>query len=289
VSQLLTFIPASPHVGADVDIDLAELIESEDTEAMDEIGCALDRYLMLRFRRQKLLPRQIERLGLHFGPLLSLKRPENPTAGHIEGVEFLKTISNARNSDGRPLGDGSNAAQEWHTDGAMKPVPATYSYFYARKVPRTPPKTYWMNVYKVYEDLPQEMKERITHLKVIHHHYSAGNELPLPPSLPLEKRLLGPQHPLVRVHPTTGRRILYLPHRSDAQVVGMDEAQSAELIVWLREFAAKSPHYWGTAMQVDDFVIWDNRPCLHRRDGWDDTEERIMWHLANQGEKPIGL
>lgn len=42
-------------------------------------------------------------------------------------------------------------------------------------------------------------------------------------------------------------------------------------------------------MEVDDFVIWDNRPCMHRRDGWDDREERIMWHLANQGEAPIGL
>jgi taurine dioxygenase len=171
----------------------------------------------------------------------------------------------------------------------MKPRPATYSYFYARKVPRVPPNTYWMNAYKLYEDLPQEMKERIAHLKVIHHHYSAGNELPLPPSLPLEQRLQGPQHPLVRIHPATKRPILYLPHRSDAQVVCMNEAQSAELIGGLREYAARSQYYWGTAMLVDDFVIWDNRPCLHRRDSWDDAEERVMWHLANEGEAPIAL
>jgi taurine dioxygenase len=286
----LNFVPASPAVGADVpDVDLARLIEAEDKDALDAIGKALDRYLMLRFRRQTLTPRQIERLGLHFGPLLSLKRKENPTAGHIEGVEFLKVISNSKDSSGAPLGDGSNAAQEWHTDGAMKPLPATHSYFYARKVPRVPPKTYWMNAYLLYDDLPPATKERIAGLKVIHHHYSAGNELPLPPSKPLEERLRGPQHPLVRIHPATGRRVLYLPHRSDAIVVGMNETESAELIGWLRNFAAASPHQWGTAMEVDDFVIWDNRPCLHRRDSWDDAEERVMWHLANQGEAPIGL
>jgi len=284
----LKFVPAHPAVGADVvDLDLAAAIEREDAAMLNAIGDGLHRYLMLRFRGQQLRPQQIERLGKRFGPLLSLKRPENPTAGHIDGVEYLKVISNTRDNDGRPLGDGSNAAQEWHTDGAMKPLPATYSYFYARKVPTVPPKTYWLNAYLLYEDLPQAMKERIANVQVIHHHYTAGNELPLPPSKPLEERLKGPQHPLVRVHPVTRRKILYLPHRSDALVVGMNEAQSADLIGHLRELAVACPHQWGTALQVDDFVIWDNRPCLHRRDSWDDAEERIMWHLANESEKPI--
>lgn len=286
----LNLRPTGAALGADVlGLDLAAVIDRDDVECMNEIGSALDRYLVLRFRGQKLRPQQIERFGRHFGPLLSLKRPENPTAGHIDGVEYLKVISNTRGGDGRPLGDGSSAPQEWHTDGAMKPQPATYSHFYARKVPRVPPKTYWMNAYLLYEDLPQALKDEIATLKVIHHHYSAGNELPLPPSLPLEARLRGPQHPLVRIHPVSKRRILYLPHRSDALVVGMTEAQSAELVGGLREFAARSEHRWSAAMEVDDFVVWDNRPCLHRRDGWDDREERIMWHLANQGEAPVGL
>lgn len=219
--------PLAEALGADVlNLDLAQVVEREDARCMDDIGRALDRYLVLRFRGQKLQPLQIERLGRHFGSLLNLKRAEHSTA-HIEGVEYLKVISNARDSQGRPLGDGSNTAQEWHTDGAMKPLPATYSYFYARKVPTVPPKTYWMNAYLLYDDLPQDTKDQIAHLKVIPHHYTAGNELPLPPSLPLEERQRGPQHPLVRVHPTTKRCILYLPHRSDELVVGMDEPQSA--------------------------------------------------------------
>ena len=111
---------------------------------------------------------------------------------------------------------------------------------------------------------------------------------PAPP-IRVAERLRGPQHPLVRVHPATGRPILYLPHRDDAQVVGMSEAESATLISDLRRFAARSPHYWGTALQVDDFVIWDNRPCLHRRESWDDAEQRVIWHLANEGEAPVGL
>jgi taurine dioxygenase len=285
-----TFVPASPHIGARVmGSSLADVMEAQDQNALADLRDALDTHLILHFSGQTLQPRQIEDLGRHFGPLLSLKRPENKTASHLGDVEFLKIITNALTPDGKPLGDGSNASQDWHTDGAMKPRPATYSYFYARTVPRVPPKTYWMNAYRVYESLPQSVKDKIHDLYVIHHHYTAGNEFPLPPSLPLTEREKGPRHPLVRVHPATGKPILYLPHRRDALVVGYSPEESDELIGYLREFAANSPFWWGTAMQPDDFVIWDNRACLHRRDGWESNEDRIMWHLANEGETPIPL
>src|SRR5579859_6624952 len=116
----LTFVPTGGALGALANhLDLGRLIDNQDAPALEEIRRALDRHLLLLFRGQKLLPAQIETLGRHFGPLLSLKRPEYPTAGHIAGVEYLKIISNTRDRDGRPLGDGSSAEQDWHTDGAM--------------------------------------------------------------------------------------------------------------------------------------------------------------------------
>lgn len=285
----LDFRLATPHIGADVlNVDLATVMDHDDKDILDQIREGLDQHLVLRFRRQSLRPEQIEQIGRHFGPLLNLKRTVNP-AVHIPGFEYLKIISNVLTSNGTPLGDGSAAAQDWHSDGAMKPCPATYTYFYARKVPPQPPKTYWMNAYLVYERLPEEMKRKIANLRVIHHNVGGGNEFPLPPSLPLEHRLIGPRHPLVRVHPSTGRPILYLPHRDDALVVGLTAKESLTLISYLRTFAAKSPYWWGVAMEVDDFVIWDNRPCLHRRDSWDVSLERVIWHLANEGEEPVPL
>jgi taurine dioxygenase len=282
--------PASAYVGADVaDLDLGALSDRQDSEVLEALRKALDEHVVLRFRRQSLTPHQMERLGRYFGPLLSLKRAENTTADHLPGLDYLKIISNARTSDGRPLGDGSPNAQDWHSDGAMTPQPATYTYFYGRKVPPVPPRTYWMNAYLVYEALPADVKRRIADLTVIHHHFTAGNEHPLPPPLPLEQRRRGPHHPLVRVHPATGRPILYLPHRSDALVVGMEPGESAELISYLRDFMRLAPFWWGVAMEVDDFVIWDNRPALHRRDGWDPAHDRVLWHLANAGEAPIAL
>lgn len=287
-SMRLDLRPATPHIGADVEgLDLGKLADDQSAETLDTLRRALDRHIVLRFRGQSLSPQQMERLGGYFGPLLSLKRPENKTADHIRGVEFLKIISNARTADGRPLGDGSPNAQDWHSDGAMKPRPATYTYFYARKVPRIPPRTYWMNAYLIYTSLPDNVKARIAGLSVIHHHFTAGNEFPLPQSLPLEVRQSGPRHPLVRVHPSTGRPSLYLPHRSDALIIGMNSGESAELISYLRDFARLAPFWWAAAMEVDDVVIWDNRPALHRRDGWDPSEERVLWHLANEGEAPI--
>lgn len=289
MSHTLQLTPVSDHIGADVrDVDLGKAIDRHDRNVFDAMQRAIDEHIVLRFRQQTLTPEQIETLGRHFGPLLSLKRTIGD-AVHIKGIEFLKVISNVQNPDGTTAGDGSNAAQDWHTDGAAKPVPAGNTYFYARAVPAIPPKTYWMNAYLIYDSLPTETKEKIADLKVVHHEYPAGNEFPLPPSKPLEERLVGPQHPLVRKHPTTGRPILFLPHRDDMLVVGWSETDSFELISSLRAQATNSPYWWGTAMEVDDFVVWDNRSALHRRDGWDNSGDRVIWHLANVGEPPVPL
>lgn len=287
-SPVLELRNLSPHIGADVlNVDVAQVAADGNVAVMAQIQRALDTCILLRFRKQQLAPAQMERFGSFFGPFLSLKRPERPDAEHIPGVQFLKIISNAQTDDGRPLGDGSAAAQDWHTDGAMKVRPATYSHFYARIIPPHPPRTYWMNTYLVYAALSEELKQRIAGLKVIHHHYSAGNEYPLPPSLPLEKRLTGPQHPLVRAHPATGRPILYLPHRDDCLIAGLSVEESYELVTTLRRFAADSPFWFGVALEENDLVIWDNRACLHRRDSWDATLERTVWHLTNEGEVPV--
>jgi taurine dioxygenase len=284
----LDLLPVTAHIGADVlNLRLADAMAQDDDQVFHSLRRALEEFLVLRLRKQYLSPEQMERFGLRFGgPLLNLKRTFLP-AKHLPGLEYLKIISNVQTPEGIPLGDGSSAAQDWHSDGAMKPKTSTYTYFYARTVPEVPPKTYWMNTYLVFESLPHELKARVAGLKVIHHDVGAGNEFPLPPSLPLEKRLVGPQHPLVRLHPSTRRPILYLPHRDDALVVGWSPEDSLELISSLRRFAAQSQFFWGVALEANDFVMWDNRPTLHRRDGWDATVPRVVWHLANEGEEPI--
>lgn len=278
---------ASEHLGAIAEgVDLAAVVERNDTTTLDALRAALRDRIVVLFPRQTLTPDQILALGRHFGPLMDLKRPSSD-AVHLDGLDNIKAISNARTADGRPVGDGSNRAQDWHSDGAMQELPATYTWFYARKVPPVPPRTEWLNMYAVYAALPEAERRRIDGLEVIHHKYLAGNEFPLPPSLPLEERMRGPRHPLVRVHPETGRPFLYIPHRDDALVVGLDEAESRALIAGLRRFAAATPFRWGAALAVDDFVVWDNRPALHRRDAWDDGQDRILWHLANVGERPV--
>jgi taurine dioxygenase len=279
----------SPHLGADVlNLDLGQVIDRADADRIMALRRALDEHLVLRLRGQRLTPQQMERFGSFLGPFLSLKRPEAPETEHHPGLKFVKIISNAQTADGRPLGDGSSAAQDWHTDGASKPRPATFSHFYARTVPAVdPPKTYWKNMYLVYDTLPTALKHEIRGLTVIHHHYSAGNEYPLPPTLPLERRLAGPRHPLVRIHPATNRPVLYLPHRDDCIVFGMSESESYELVTRLRQFATAAPFWWSAVLEADDFVIWDNRPCLHRRDSWDPSSDRTIWHLTNEGEVPI--
>src|SRR5262249_41214131 len=107
------------------------------------------------------------------------------------------------------------------------------------------------------------------------------------PSVDLERRADGPTHPLVRLHPRTRRPFLYLPRRRDALIVGLSPQQSRELLERLWAFVFLAAEKWLVAFAEGDFVVFDNRAVLHNREGWDAAQERIVFHLAIDGEIPL--
>lgn len=288
MSTAFTLEPATPEIGAVVGgLDLATAAgEPATIEALER---ALDERLVLLFRGQRLAPGQFVGFVKAFGPLLDLKRTYNPGAVHVPGHVEIKVLSNAVTDDDRPLGDGNAGEQVWHTDGAAKERPPAYTVFYAREIPPQPPHTYWLDMQRAYDTLPQAMKVRIAGLRAIHHFYPRSNEAAIDrdgPTLDLAARRMGPRHPLVRRHARTARLALFLPTRRDSLIQGMEPAGSRVLLDELWGHVRAQTCIWGTSMQVDDLVIWDNRVCVHRRDGWSPALRRVMWHMTNEGEVP---
>jgi taurine dioxygenase len=145
---------------------------------------------------------------------------------------------------------------------------------------------------KVYEALPNAMKERINKLRVIHHFYPRQIEVKIHaegPSMSLEDRKLGMVHPLVRRHLDTGKAFLYLPTRRDSLVVGLAEEESKALLLELWNFTNAQNFDIDVGLQADDFVIWDNSATVHSRDGWPEELTRIMWHVSSEGEVPTPM
>lgn len=280
----------SPHIGVEVKgLDLNTV--PHDPWRTYQLKSALASHRVLLLRGQKLSPQALCNVAELWGPLMDVRQVGNG-AIHVPGYDKIKVISNVRDAAGHRLGDGNNAEQIWHVDASYWEAPPGITVFYARQTPNPPPKTAFMDMVKVYESLPAALKDRIATLRVIHHQYPRGVERQIDesrPSLPLEKRLAGRAHPLVRRHIATGEPLLFLPFRRDCIVEGWGEAESRELLQTLWEHTWRSPWQHAVGLQADDVAIWDNSAVVHRREGWPETEGRVMWHLTAAGEVPTPM
>lgn len=284
----LRISPTGACLGADIEgLDVSALVHAPDPDAVETLKAALDRHLVLRFRQPALTNADI----CAFGALLGERQnPEDKESAQLDGYAELKVISNAVADDGRMLGDKGAEPQIWHTDGAHRATPNAYSLLYARKVPPAAPRTGFLSAFALYEALPAPLKDEIAGLRAIfsvHNRSQSYWTFMAGPSADLERRAEGPAHPLVRLHPRTRRPFLYLPRRRDALIVGRTPQQSHDLLEQLWAVVFLLPDKWLVPLEANDFVIFDNRAVLHNREGWDARRERIVFHLAIEGEVPL--
>jgi taurine dioxygenase len=282
--------PAGEHIGVKLSgVEFEPL--ARDPDFISLMKRLLDEHLMVFIPRQKIEPNTAENFVANFGPLLDIKRAGNQ-AHHVPDAPWIKVISNGKAPDGIPYGDGNSSAQIWHSDSTPWEAPVGHIAFYCRQTVEPAPKTYFKDMIKVYEALPQTTKDRIASLRVVHHFYPRQIEVKIHadgPSMSLDDRKSGFVHPLVRRHVGNNKAFLYLPTRRDSIVQGWSEQESRALLEELWDFTNAADFDFGVALHPDDFVIWDNRATVHSRDGWPESETRIMWHISSEGEIPTPL
>ncbi|MGA2127277.1 MAG: TauD/TfdA family dioxygenase, partial [Xanthobacteraceae bacterium] len=145
--------------------------------------------------------------------------------------------------------------------------------------------TSFCSMYAVYEALPAELKGRIAGLRIKHDGtYNSGGFLRQGVTPSDDPRTSpGAIHPLVCVHPDTGRRMLYLGRRRNAHVAGLDLAASEALLDELWGYVPRPEFAVEHAWRVGDLVLWDNRCTMHRRDPFDDATRRVMHRTQIKG------
>ncbi|MDO8278312.1 MAG: TauD/TfdA family dioxygenase [Burkholderiaceae bacterium] len=289
-SPQLDVRPLSEHIGAELhNFDLRSVLS--DRWARLQVRDALARHLVLRVRGQDLDADELMSLCSVWGPLMDVRHAGNG-ALHVPGNDFIKVISNARTRDGRRVGDGNSAGQIWHSDATYWEAPPGVTLFCGKVAPAALPRTYFLDMIKVYAALADELKREIRDVRVQHHQYPRGVEIgdnPTQATLSVEKRSRGAIHPLVRRHLASNRPALYLPYRRDCLIPGMDEARARDLLERLWAFTDRCNFHHGVALEPGDVVIWDNTAVLHRRDSWPATQARVMWHISAQGEVPTPM
>ena len=202
-------------------------------------------------------------------------------AGHPEIYVVSNVIEN-----GVPIGSLGAGEATWHTDMSYLEDPPKASMLYALEIPPEGGNTYFCNMYRAYELLPEDLKQRISGLQIKHDGtYNSGGYVRQgvtavddPVTSP------GVYHPLVCTHPETGRRLLYLGRRRNAYIGGLPLAESEALLDKLWSVATQPELVWGHQWRVGDVVLWDNRCTMHRRDPFDADARRILHRTQIKGD-----
>lgn len=267
--------PLGEQLGAEVTgLDVTTLSDSD----FETLYASWLEHLVLVVRGQSLDDAALTAFAARFGPLEG--RPLDEVAeddARRQTSRFVTVISNVK-VDGKAVGGLANKEANWHSDMTYRPVPPTASMLYAVELPSAGGDTHFANQYSAYRALPDELRERLQGVAIKHDaaHTSVGDLRHgyAPVSDPREAP--GAVHPVLSVHPETGRPCLYLGRREHAYVMDHDVATSEALLDEVWAWAAKPEYCYTHQWSLGDVVIWDNRCVLHRREGFDDRERRMM-------------
>jgi taurine dioxygenase len=207
----------------------------------------------------------------------------------------LTLISNLDENGVPVLDNGTLGSYEvvWHSDNSYVQVPPAGSMLYSVVIPTNGGGDTWFNnQYMAYDELPEDLKAAIKGKSQIHDasRNSAGVLRPTVKMPTTPEEVPGPAHPLVRVHPVTGKRALYLGRRRDwpsNYIVGMPNAESEVLLDKLWAHATQPKYAWKHNWQVGDLVLWDNRCAMHYRSEVDPKQPRVLHRTVINGEAVV--
>lgn len=272
----------------------ADLRAALDDATFEAIRKTLDERGVIVLREQKLAPEDITRFAERFGRLLI--HAHNKYA--LSDAPAVSVISNIV-ENGRNIGV-PDAGLVWHSDGSYLAVPDMYSFLYAVEIPLREGvplgTTYYSSATAAYEALPHAMRRRLEGLRAVHSfvHHSArraergGTQIELTDEL--RRKHPDVSQPVVRIHPRTGRRALYVTEGHTTHILGMKRSDSDALLEELWAHLRQPQFVYGHRWQVGDLLVWDNCATQHRATcDYALPERRLMHRTATAGEDETGV
>jgi taurine dioxygenase len=270
----------SPHTGAGVlGIDLRQPVDDATRAALNQ---AFVDHAVLAIRDQKLSAPQFLAAMKLFGEVFPRHNsrfavPECPAIHYISNQDKLE--------DGRVYIPGEG----YHTDHSNDAEPPKATALFAVKLPKIGGDTQFVNMCEAYDALPEPVKRKIDGLKARHVYQSKYSERKLP-KLPGDKKKIANGsviHPLVRTHPNSGRKAIYINPIRIEEIIGMSELEALPLLDMLLEHSTQPRFQYRHTWKSGDVVIWDNRCLLHKANGDYPVEEaRYLYRLMLRGDRP---
>src|SRR5918992_875824 len=289
--RAMDVIPTGRALGAEIiGIDLSKDVSAAQREF---IFNAYSEHLVLLFRGQSLSFDDLLRLRELFGPpglawnqLLGLERKQYVPD---QVPDDIAIISNIVDAAGKPIGALGDGEAFWHTDSSFTEKPISASLLHAIEVTEEGGETAFLNMYKAYEEMPAGLAARIDGKYVNHSkvHNSAGVRRPEFADVTDPSKAPGVKHPIVRTHPVTGRKCLYLGRRLNSYIFGLSLEESEALLDEVWAHTCQDKYVWQHKWRVGDLLVWDNRCTMHHRNAFAPNARRLMHKSTTAGEAVV--
>lgn len=238
----------------------ADLSQPTTVELAAQIHQALLDHQIVVVRGQALTKEQQYNFTLNFGEL------EEHVARHSDGRYGLVHSVTNLDRDGNPTGAlDTRGNYFWHTDKSYHAVPSLMTMLHAVELPPEGGNTQFANMVLAYRALPDSMKERLAGLRAIHSWEASRLASGSKPASEEEKRERPPvSHPIVRTHPETGEKALYMGTHAAGGVEGLGAEEGRALLAELLTHATQPQFIYTHPWRQGDLIVWDNRALLHR-------------------------
>ncbi|MEM5274797.1 TauD/TfdA family dioxygenase [Cupriavidus taiwanensis] len=276
--------PLDAPLGAEViGFDLSQPLTQADFARIHRAH--LDHHVLV-FRDQRITPSQQIAFSRRFGPLQVHVLNQFQLPGHPEVLVVSNVVEN-----GKPIGLG-DAGHFWHSDLSYKERPSLGSLLHARELPAEGGDTLFANMHLAWDTLPAALQHAVDGRQAEHTYLARYAELqqrsPWRPDLTPEQveQVRPVLQPVVRTHPETGRKALFVSEHFTTRIVGLPEDESRALLDQLFAHSVRPAHLYRHRWQPHDLVFWDNRSLLHLAAGCPPHLRRVMYRTTIEGDVP---
>ena len=280
-----SIVPFDAPLGAEViGLDVGAPLDDDDFAAIHQAH--LDHHVLV-FRDQGITPRQQVRFSRRFGDLQIHVLRQFQLASDPE----VLIISNIRENGG-PIGLG-DAGHYWHSDLFYKAIPSLGSMLHAQELPKTGGDTLFANQHTAWDSLPDELKNAVWHARAEHNYLARYADLqklnPWRPDLTQAQidEVVPAIHPVVRTHPETGKKALFVSEHFTTRILGLPEGESRALLDAMFAHSTRQELIYRHQWQPGDMVFWDNRSVMHQAAGCPPDQRRKLYRTTIEGDAPF--
>lgn len=298
---MITVKPMGKHIGAEISgVDLSKPL---DDATFTQIADAFFKHEVVFFRGQKLTPGQQVEFTRRFGILEQHVRKESRLPGHPE----ILVVSNLLDDNGKAIG-AQDAGRFWHSDLSYKKEPSLLSALYAVEVPvkdgQVLGDTSFTSTTAAYDALPETMKQRLQDMKNVHSYrfyreknIRAQKEEQASGARTVQEHVLTEEQlnsvpdveaPIVRTHPVTKRKGLFINEAHTSTIVGLPRAEGDALRDEICRHTIKPEFQYRHNWQAGDLLLWDNCSALHKANfDYDLPQRRLMYRTTVRGSVAV--